>query len=104
MNTIKPALLPAYNAFRRAASLSRAWDSLVSKSITLYGPRQGSHISGIYSDHFPPDVQARLRKLATAVSAASDKAWGLRPKRVRNHTMRGLRLAVIARYGSGFYG
>lgn len=102
---ITPKLSPVFEAFREVARLSRAWDSLVSRSVKAYGPRpQGGFVSGIYSEHFPQDVQTRLAKLARAVSLASDNANALRPYRVRQSTVRAIRAHVIATEGSGHYG
>ena len=95
----------ARKAFEGAAAQSRAWDKLVSDSIAKHGDRpQGGFVSGIYSEHFPKETQETLRDLAKGVSVYSDNAYSLRPRGVRMSTMRNLRLAVIARDGSGYYG
>ncbi len=98
-------LQPARLAFIAAASASMAWDSLVTDAVKQYGNRpQGGFVSGSYSEHFPQSVQNRLRFLAAQVAVESDKAFSLRPARVRTETMRALRHAVRAKYGSGYYG
>lgn len=98
-------LAPARSAYVYAAQLSRAWDGLVQRGIAQYGERpQGGHVSGIYSEHFPQEVQDSLGQIARHVTDASNRAWSRKPRGVHFSTMRALRQAVHARDGSGFYG
>lgn len=99
-----PRLAAVRDAFAETARLSRQWDDLVSASLAEFGDTKRTPISGIYADHFPETRKVELRTLARAIATASDHAWSLRPRYVRTDTTRNVRLAVIARDGSGFYG
>ena len=67
MNSIQTRLLSrsdlfaACEEFRRAYKFSRQWDRMVKEAIALHGERNSTHISGIYSDHFPQKTQNDLR-------------------------------------------
>ncbi len=101
----RPDLAIPAALFTEAARLSRLWDQMVAHCVKRFGERpQGGHVSGIYSEHLPAHWQTRLRNVAQGVTREGDHAWQSRPARVRSATMRDLRLAVIARDGSGFYG
>jgi hypothetical protein len=56
-----------------AQKLDREWNNTVDLAINAYG-KQGSLISGVYRDHFPPEVKNRLRFLAHGKTMARDAA------------------------------
>lgn len=97
-------LQPAERAFARAYHLSRRWNKLVALAIQQWGDVTGTHISGIYADHFPEHAKDKLRKTAQAIGKYLDEAWALRPSGVRHRTMMALKHAVITRDGKGYYG
>ena len=53
--------------------MDKEWNATVDMAIEAYG-KQGSLISGVYRDHFPPDVKDRLRFLAHGKNLTTDAA------------------------------
>lgn len=96
-------LAPARRQFELACAASRKHDSSARAALIVYG-RHGAQVSGCVRDHFPGFVKSKLRAHAKLVTHHSDRAFALRPPRVRMATMRKLARAVAARDGSGFYG
>lgn len=99
----RPDLKRAAKCFALACAYSRAWSRLGGDLLTIYGD-EGPQISGILRDHFPDNAKDALRELAQHIRWACDRAWALRPARVRDSTMRNLSREVAKRDGSGFYG
>lgn len=77
---------------------------MVNEATAKHGERNSTHISGIYSDHFPQETQDGLREVASLVTKYLDRAWKAFPARIRWHTKMALKQAVIAKYGRGYYG
>lgn len=54
-----------------AEKLNRAWNNLVDRASKKFG-KEGSLISAVYRDHFPPTVKDRLRFLAQGETVVKD--------------------------------
>ena len=99
----RPDLAAAQSEFESACHCSRFYNDMLASYCAQYGDH-GPAISGAGRDHFPEDVKAHLRRVATSVSHHCDLARAARPARVRHVTIRRLGQEVATRDGVGFYG
>lgn len=98
-----PKFALAKTWFVDACIISQYYDASLRAALTQYGDH-GAHVSGAGRDHFPEEVKRELRALARRVTEASNTAWGYKPSRVRNATMRELARQCAVQHGFGFYG